>query len=146
MYNVTRFTEILLSLVDGLETKNINNKIMVYFNTTLDNLIHDHIMDPSCYLKSLRDTVNCTRKSMEKIENNFEFSSNCQESSVPIEWLSLISTLIDGENIDNEIFRQTVRTSAQQITFSYRIKKEKKVNNTRRYLKIKETPVQFTLR
>ena len=73
------------------------NKVMVYFNTTSDNLIHDHIMNPSSYLKSLRCIVNCTRNSMEQIENNFEneFSSNCQESSVPIELLNLISTLME---------------------------------------------------
>ena len=98
---------------------------------------------PPPYLKSLKCIVNCTRDSMEQIENNFEneFSSNCQESSVPIELLSLISTLIDGVNIENEIFSQPALASAQQIMFNYRINKEKKVNNIRRHLKIKEIPL-----
>ena len=143
--HVTRFADILLSQVDGLEKKIINNKVMVYFTTCVDNLLYDHAMHPNTYLKSLRDVVKYTRTSMTSVQNQFEnsFSANCQASSILIELLSLISMLIDGVNIDNEIFSQSALTSAQQIMFNFRINKDKNVNSIRRHLKHKETPISI---
>ena len=143
--HVTRFADTLLSLIDGLEKRIINNKVMVYFGTIVDNFLSELVIQPSMYLKSLRHVVNCTRKSMRDVQNNFEneFSENCQSSSVPMELLSLISMLIDGVNIDNQIFSQQALTSAQQIMYNFRINKDKKVNNIRRHLRHKETPLSI---
>ena len=70
--NVTRFADTLLSLIDGLEKRIINNKVMVYFGTIVDNFLSEHVIQPSMYLKSLRHVVNCTRKSMRmSFLNNF---------------------------------------------------------------------------
>ena len=116
---------------------------MVYFGTIVDNFLSELVLQPSMYLKSLRHVVNCTRKSMGDVQNNFEneFSENCQSSPVRMELFSLISMLIDGVNIDNQIFSQQTLTSAQQIMYNFRINKDKKVNNIRRHLRHKETPL-----
>ena len=75
------------------EKKTINSKVMVYFDTVVDNLLYDHVMYPNSYLKTLRDVVNCTRKSMENTQIILanEFSLDYQSPSVPLELLSLIA-------------------------------------------------------
>ena len=66
---------------------------------------------------------------------------NCQASSVPLELQSLISGLVDGVNIDNEIYSQSALTSAQEIMHNFRLNKGKTMNSIRRHMKHKETPV-----
>ena len=130
-------------MVDGLEKRLINNKLVVYFNSLVDNLLREQYTNSTVYLKSLRDVVTCARNSMRKFENTFQnsFSSNCQTSTVPIELLSLISMLIDGVTITNEVFNQAALTSAQQFMFNFRINQSKDMDNFRRHLQFRETPV-----
>ena len=49
--------------------------------------------------------------------------------------------LIDGVNIDNQIFSQQALT--QEIMYNCRINKDKEVNNIRRHLRHKETPLSI---
>ena len=59
---------------------------------------------------------------MRNIFNSFEvkFRKNCQRSSVPIELLTLVSILIDGMDISNELFSQPALTCTRQIMFNFK--------------------------
>ena len=62
---------------------------------------------------------------MEKTANIFNnsFPSDCQQSSVPIDLLNLVSTLIDGVDVENQVFSQSAMTLSQQIMYNFRVKK-----------------------
>ena len=66
-----------------------------------------------------------------------------QQSSVPMEILSLVSTIIDGVNVENEVFSQPALTISQLIHYNFRVNKDKKVGGIRRHLIGKETPLSI---
>ena len=81
------------------------NEVMVYFGTIVDNFLSE-----TC--KTTWYVLKITETCCNDVQNNSEnyFSKNCQPSSVPMGLLSLTSMLIDGVNIDNQIFTQQALT------------------------------------
>ena len=114
--HVTRFCDNLLAVVDGLEKRLINNKLVVYFNSRVDNLLREQYTNPTAY-----PTQGC--------------SHLCPKLHQEIR------VLIDGVTITNEVFSQAALASAQQIMFNFRINQSKDMENFRRHLQFRETPV-----
>ena len=101
--HVTRFADNIVSQVPGLEKRTVENKAIILF-------------------RSCEALIIPLREAMKNICNKFEmkFTKNSQRSSVPIELLTLVSMLIDGMDITDELFSQSALTCTQQIMFNFK--------------------------
>lgn len=142
--HTTRFSESMLAQIDGLQSKVIDKKLVLYFESTVDNLMKEHLKNPDSYSKSFREIVTRARNSMARIDNRFSYSfhSESQVNSVPMELTCLISGLVDGIDIDNNDLSQEALSAAQQIMYNFRLKKQKS-STFRRHLKHRETPLSI---
>ena len=72
------------------------------------------------FVKSINKVVFPIRRAMKNIKNEFkgDFSKNCQQNCVPTELLTLISMLIDGNNV-LDVTSQCVSTCAQIIIYNF---------------------------
>ena len=143
--HVSRFADSLVEAAPGLRNRTVNKKVTVFFESTIDMLLKDHIdiiSEPNEFARSIKDVVIPIRNSMKMIHNKFDgtFAVECQKDSVPIQLLVLISMLVDGTGIDNQGFSQETMTISQLVMYNFR-NKQVLGNTKRRHLKRLETPL-----
>ena len=113
--HVSRFADSLVEATPGLRNRTVNKKVTVFFESTIDMLLKDHIdiiSEPNEFARPIKDVVIPIRNYMKMIHNKFDgtFAVECQKDSVPIQLLVLISMLVDGAGIDNQGFSQETMT------------------------------------
>ena len=86
--------------------------------------------------------VSPIRNDMNTVQNNFlgNFSQTCQQDSLPIRLLTLISMLVDGADVNEKGFSQFTLTVAQLIMYNFRLQSRNITCVHRRHLKPRETP------
>ena len=134
--HTSRFANKLVSNIPDLEIRTINNKLSVFFKDSLDVL--SEALEPDSYLRSINKVVKPLRKIMSEWKNEFNgtFESDCQEKSVPVQLLTLISQLLDGNNLSDKRYSQGTLTCAQILMYNF-----KKVYHKQR----RETPIVLYL-
>ena len=79
---------------------------------------------------------------MKPVQNNSigNLSQTCQQDSLPIRLLTLISMLVDGADVNEKGFSQFTLTVAQLIMYNFRLKSRNITCVHRRHQKPRETP------
>ena len=144
--HVSRFADSFLSVFHDLEKRTVNNKVTVYFKSTVDKYIGESIDDASDFIKAVQRIVIPLRKVIDETENYFNgsFEEGCQRKSVPIQLLTVISMLVDGVGTQTKGFSQQSLTISQliQSNFKKKIKKTEKMGTKLSKIhKKRETPV-----
>ena len=82
--HVSRFADSLLLVSHDLEKRTVNNKVTVYFKSTVDKYIGESIDDASDFIKAVQRIVIPLRKVIDETENYFNgsFEEGCQRKSV----------------------------------------------------------------
>ena len=141
--HVSRFGDMLKQKLSGTELQNIGKKFTLFFKSTADAVINDSINNSNDCYQTLLDTVLPLRQMMEKISNNLDniITNIKQVNSIPIQLLTFVSMLIDGPTVSNHQFSQLSLTIAQLIQTNFRKNKNHDIQQGRKILKKKETPL-----
>ena len=129
--------------LSGAELQNIGKKLTLFFKSTAHAVINDSINNSNDYYQTLLDTVLPLRQTMEKTSNNLDniITNIKQVNSIPIQLLTFVSMLIDGPGVSNHQFSQPSLTIAQLIQTNFRKNKNHDIQQGRKILKKKETPL-----
>ena len=139
--HVSRFAERLISAIPALEKRIIKRKVVVIFSDFLNNILPE-LLSPNSFVKSVMKIVSPIRNDMKTVQNNFigNSSQTCQQGSLPIRLLTLISMLVDGADVNEKGFSQFTLTVAQLIMYNFRLKSRNITCVHRRHLRPRETP------
>ena len=137
----TRFAEKLLSRIPELERKVHKNKIYIRFK---ENDVVKDTLDPDKFHQSVNNVIFPIRKMVSEWKNEFngKFTETCQQESVPKPLLTLMSLLIDGNDITRQKYSQEALTCSQLVMSNF--KKDKhpsKLLDIRYHSKKQETPI-----
>ena len=119
--HVSRFADRLVSEIPGLE-KRVIGKVFVVFSDDINNIVLEDTIKAESYVKSLLKLISPIRKEMADINNEFNatFSKTCQQDSLPLKLLILVSMLVDG--VHEKGFSQSTLSAAQCIMYNFRKK------------------------
>ena len=135
--HVSRFADELVSRIPELEKRKVTKKkkgtkkilkkkkcgLTVFFKESIDKHMLNQILEPDSFMRGVRDVVSVIRKKMIESKNEFrgEFPENCQKDSVPIELLTLMSMLVDGNDISNQAKpSQGALTCSQYVLYNFK--------------------------
>ena len=137
--HVSRFTERLISVIPQLEKRIVKKKAVVVFSDSLNNILPE-VLIPNTFMKPVMKTVSPIRNDMRTVLNNFvgSFPQSCQQGSLPIRLLTLISVLVDGTDLNDKGFSQSALAVAQLIMYNFKLKSTTSVQ--RKHVKSRETP------
>ena len=136
---MSRFTERLISVIPQLEKRIVKKKAVVVFSDSLNNILPE-VLIPNTFMKSVMKTVSPIQNDMRTVQNNFvgSFPQSCQQGSLPIRLLTLISVLVDGTDVNDKGFSQSALAVAQLIMYNFKLKSTTSVQ--RKHVKSRETP------
>lgn len=146
----TRLKERLLSYFpDFIPIKQGRDILLISDNDIGDALLKAKAYDADDDAVHLAKTAKIIRREMLKKSNTFKgsFDSDCQGKSVPVSLVALMSMILDGPSIEDDVTsNQVALTIAQLLMFNCSSrrrssKEEVKVNPTMRHHIDRETPL-----
>ena len=103
--HVSHIADSLVEATPGLRKRTVNKEVTVFFESTIDMLLKDHIdiiSEPNEFARSIKDVVIpiLFRNSMKMIQNKFDgtFAVECQKDSVPIQLVVLEPGVLTRNN------------------------------------------------
>ena len=115
----------------------MKNRVTVYFESKVERYIGESIHDAPDFFRAAQKIVIPLRKLMKEQEIFFDgsFKVDCQQKSVRILLLTVISTLVDGASIRNKSFSQQSLTVTQLIQSNFKKRVELIARHIIDYLK-----------
>ena len=141
--------DMLKEKLPEIELQNVGKKLTLYFKSTADSLISGSVNDSNNFYQTLLETALPLKYMMAKASNNLDDDTTInieQVTSIPIHLLTLVSMLIDGPVASNRQFSQPALTVAQLIQTYFHKNRSHDIEQSRKILKTRETPVALYLK
>ena len=140
--HLSRFAELLLSIVQGLLKGFLGNNMSLFFYSSVQN----SIQNTQDFFESLVNIVRPARQAMrlkcQSTDANLKFDKTSQIESVPIEVLTLVNFILGGIDLSEKGFSKESLALAQAMIFNFCFNKDGKRQSLKkkRHDQSKETP------